>query len=126
MVPFSSNTSSSNPDIQQQHAQQQAEQQRAAQNPPVGAPPEQAPRMVQGNRQQQDAVRHASLVKQSEQLAIIPVAQEGPGGFFIPWPSRKPPKSGSAHTATSDDGKPKWDGSLTGCDRKLMIYDFAG
>ncbi len=72
MSPYSSNTSSSNPDIQQQYAQQQAEQQqaeqrraarqqaeqqRAAQNPPVDAPPEQAPRMVQRNRQQQDAVR---------------------------------------------------------------------
>lgn len=72
MSPYSSNTSSSNPDIQQQYAQQQAEQQqaeqrraaqqqaeqqRAAQNPPVGAPPEQAPRMVQRNRQQQEAVR---------------------------------------------------------------------
>ena len=108
MSPYSSNTSSSNPDIQQQYAQQQAEQQRAAQNPPVGTPPEQAPRMVQSNRQQQDAVRNASRVKQSEQSAAIPVAEEGPGGFFIPWP-------------TSDDGKPKWDGSLTGCERKLMI-----
>ena len=113
MSPYSSNTSSSNPDIQQQYAQQQAEQQRAAQNPPVGKPPEQAPRMVQSNRQQQDAVRNASRVKQSEQSAAIPVAEEGPGGFFIPWP-------------TSDDGKPKWDGSLTGCERKLMIWDFAG
>lgn len=131
MSPYSSNTSPSNPDIQQHYAQQQAEQQRstqqhAAQNPPAGSPPEQAPRMVQGNRQQQDEVRNACRVKQIEQLAAIPVAQEGPGGFFIPWPSGKPPKSGAAHTATSDDGKPKWDGSLTGCERKLMIYDFAG
>ena len=69
--------------------------------------------MVQGNRQQQDAVSDASRVKQREQSAAIPVAEEGPGGFFIPWPR-------------SDDGKPKWDGSLTGCERKLMIWDFAG
>ena len=113
MSPYSSNTSSSNPDIQQQYAQQQAEQRRAAQNPPVGAPPEQAPRMVQGNRQQQDVVRDVSRVKQIEQLAAIPVAEEGLADFFIPWP-------------TSDDGKPKWDGSLTGWERKLMIWDFAG
>jgi hypothetical protein len=61
MSPYSSNTSSSNPDIQQQYAQQQAErqratQQRAAQNPPVVSPPEKVPRMVQVNRRQQDAV----------------------------------------------------------------------
>lgn len=113
MSPYSSNTSSSNPDIQQQYAQQQAEQQGASQNPSVGTPSEKAPRMVQGNRQQQDAVREASKVKQIEQLAAIPVAEEGPGGFFIPWP-------------TSVDSKSKWDGSLTGCERKLMIWDFAG
>jgi hypothetical protein len=113
MSPYSSNTSSSNPDIQQQYAQQQAEQQRAAEKPPVGRSPEKAPRMVQSNRQQQDAVRDASRVKQSEQLAAIPVAEEGPGGFFIPW-------------RTSYDGNPKWDGSLTGYERKLMIWDFAG
>jgi hypothetical protein len=85
MSPYSSNTSSSDPDIQKQYAQQQAEQQRAAPNPPVGSPHEKAPRMVQGNRQQQEAVRDASWVKQSESLAAIPVAEEGPGGFFIPW-----------------------------------------
>jgi len=113
MSPYSSNTSSSDPDIQKQYAQQQAEQQRAAPNPPVGSPHEKAPRMVQGNRQQQEAVRDASWVKQSESLAAIPVAEEGPGGFFIPWPA-------------SDGGKRKWDGSLTGCERKLMIWDFAG
>ena len=118
MSPYSSNTSSSDLDIQKRYAQQQAEQrratqQRAAQNPSVESPSEKAPRMVQGNRQQQDAVRDASRVKQIEQLAAIPVAEECPGGFFIPWP-------------TSDDGKPKWDSSLTGYDRKLMIWDFAG
>ncbi|MCE2860546.1 MAG: hypothetical protein LW731_12020, partial [Oxalobacteraceae bacterium] len=118
MSPYSSNTSSSDLDIQKRYAQQQAEQrratqQRAAQKPSVESPSEKAPRMVQGNRQQQDAVRDASRVKQIEQLAAIPVAEECPGGFFIPWP-------------TSDDGKRKWDSSLTGYERKLMIWDFAG
>jgi hypothetical protein len=114
MNPTSSNTSSADPDILRQYAEPQAAQQ------PL---PEQGPRMVQRNRQQQDA---ASRVKQTELLAAIPVAEEGPGGFFIPWQSENPPKLGAAHTATSDDGKPKWDGSLAGCERKLMIWDFAG
>ena len=72
MSPYSSNTSSSNPDIQQQYAQQQAEQQRAAQNPSVGAPPEQAPRMVQRNRQQQEAVRDEMDIDTGEDEVRVP------------------------------------------------------
>jgi hypothetical protein len=82
--PTSSNTSSADPEIHRQYAERKAAQQ---------PPPVQGPRMVQRNRQQQDTVRDASRVKQIEQLAAIPVAEEGPDGFFIPW----------------DDGKPKWD-----------------
>lgn len=102
MSPYSSNTSSSNPNIQQQYAQQQAEQrraaqqqaeqQRAAQNPPVGAPPEQAPRMVQRNRQQQDAVRDEMDIDTGDDDVRAPKRKREEAGELMEGEDRAPKK----------------------------------
>ena len=92
MSPYSSNTSSSNPDIQQQYAQQQAEQQRAAQNLPVDAPPEQAPRMVQRNRQQQDAVRDEMDIDTGDDDIRAPKRKREEAGELMEGEDRAPKK----------------------------------